>query len=278
MNTDQQRAFALTLRNLHREPKILVLPNAWDCISARLFEEAGFPAIATTSGGIAAILGYLDGQRITSREMLQIVARIVNSVSVPVTADLEAGYGRSATEVAETVRQAIAVGVVGANLEDGRGSDQPLAEIPYQVDIVKAVREVAAAEDIPLVLNARIDVYLHGTGDPADRLKQALARAIAYHEAGADSVFPIGLKDRDTIARLVREAPCPVNIMAGPGVPEISELEQIGVRRVTFGGGPMRAILPFVRKLAEDLYASGNSQLLAQTEFSHASVNGLLKR
>lgn len=277
MNATEHRARALALRDLHRGPKILVLPNAWDCVSARLFEQAGFPAIATTSGGIAAILGYPDGERISPREMLQIVGRIVESVSAPVTADLEAGYGKTATEVAETMRQAIAVGVAGVNLEDGRGPNQPLAKIVHQTDIIKAVCEVAAACDIPLVLNARVDVYLYGTGAHADRFKQAVERAIAYHDAGADCVFPIGLKDRETIARFVREIPCPVNIMAGHGAPAISELEEIGVRRATFGTGMMRAILPFVQKMAKELRASNQSDLLEQTEFSHATVNELFK-
>lgn len=278
MNTKEQRERAATLRDLHRGPKILVLPNAWDCVSARLFEKAGFPAIATTSGGIAAMLGYPDGQRISPREMLQIVGRIAETVLAPVTADLEAGYGKTAKEVAETVRQAIAVGVVGANLEDGRGPNQPLVEIAHQTDIIKAILEVAAACGIPLVLNARVDVYLHGTGNDTDRFKQAIERATAYRDAGADCIFPIGLKDRETIACFVREVPCPVNIMAGPGVPVISELESIGVRRATFGTGMMRAILPFIQEMAKELGVSGKSDLLEQTEFSHATVNALFQK
>lgn len=230
MHSDEQRARAAMLRDLHRRPTILVLPNACDCVSARLFEQAGFPAIATTSGGIAAILGYPDGQRIRSNEMLQIVGRIVATVSVPVTADLEAGYGKTAAEVAETMRQAIALGVAGANLGDGRGPDQPLAEIAQPTDIIKAIREVAAARDIPLVLNARVDVLLHGVGNDTARLKQAVERAVAYRDAGADCVFRIGLMDRETTARFVLAVACPVNIMAGPGAPAISDLESIGVR------------------------------------------------
>lgn len=278
MHANELRARAAALRDLHRKPKILVLPNAWDCASARLFEQAGFPAIATTSGGIAAVFGYPDGQHIRPGEMLQIVGRMAQTVSVPVTADLEAGYGKTTAEVAEIMRQAMAAGVAGANLEDGRGPNQPLADIAYQTEVIKAVREIAAASDFPFVLNARVDVFLHGTGNVADRFQQAIERAIAYCAAGADCIFPIGLKDRDTIARFVREVSRPVNIMAGPGSPEISELEQIGVRRVTFGTGPMRAILPFVQKLAKELRAAGKSELLAQTEFSHATVNGLFKR
>jgi len=275
LKSDEQRSRAATLHELHRGPKILVLPNAWDCVSARLFEQAGFPAIATTSGGIAATLGYPDGQCISEIEMLLIVERIAATVSVPVTAALEAGYGTTAAGIAETIRQAITLGVVGANLEDGRGANQPLAEIARQTDIIKAIREVAAACDIPLVLNARVDSFLHGVGDNAARFKDAVARAMAYRDAGADCVFPIGLKDRETIARFVREVACPVNIMAGPGAPAISELENLGVRRVTFGGGMMRASLPSIHRLAKELRASGRSDLLEQTEFSHAVVNQL---
>lgn len=278
MNANKQRARAAAFRDRHRGPKILVLPNAWDCVSARLFEQAGFPAIATTSGGIAAMLGYPDGQHISPREMLQMVGRIAETVLVPVTADLEAGYGKTAAEVAETMRQAIDMGVAGANLEDGRGPNQPLAEIAYQTDLIKAIREVAVACEIPLVLNARVDVYLHGTGDDRGRFKQAIERAISYRDAGADCIFPIGLKDRETIARFVCEIPCPVNIMAGLGAPAISVLEEIGVRRVTFGTGMMRAILPFVQKMAKELCVSGKSDLLEQTEFSHATVNELFKK
>lgn len=275
MQCDKTGARAIALRELHHGPDILVLPNAWDCVSARLFEQAGFPAIATTSGGVAAALGHPDGQHLSAREMLEAVGRMAASVSVPVTADLEAGYGKTPAEIAETIRRAIALGVVGANLEDGRGPNQPLTDIALQTDIIRAVRGAASASGIPLVLNARVDVFLHGVGDAADRFQQAVTRAVAYREAGADCVFPIGLKDRETIARFVREVRCPVNIMAGPGAPAIAELASLGVRRVTFGSGLMRATLPFVQRLATELRASGHSNLLDQTEFTHAVVNGL---
>jgi 2-methylisocitrate lyase-like PEP mutase family enzyme len=278
MNPHDSRAKATALRNLHQGPKILVLPNAWDCVSARLFEQAGFSAIATTSGGIAAVLGYPDGQRISSQEMLAIVGRIAETVSAPVTADLEAGYGTTAEQVAETMRQAIAVGVVGANVEDGGGADYRLVDLAYQVEVIKAIRAMAQSSGVPFVLNARTDVYLHGTGDDASRFKETVRRANAYREAGADCVFPIGLKDREIIARFVREINCPTNIMAGPGAPTIAELEQLGVTRVTFGTGLMRATLPLICQMARELHASGICDSLAQTEFTHAMVNQLFKK
>lgn len=277
MNSEDQRARAAALRELHRGPKILVLPNAWDCVSARLFELAGFPAIATTSGGIAATLGYPDGEHIPPSEMLQMVRRIAATVSIPVTADLEAGYGTSPQEVAKTIREAIACGAAGANIEDGRGPTRPLASIAQQVDIIKAIREAASACDSPFVLNARVDLFLRETGGEDERFSRAVERAVAYRNAGADCIFPIGLNDGDSIARFVRETNCPVNIMAGHGAPAIPELEKMGVRRVTFGTGTMRAVLPFIRKMANDLQAAGGSDLLDQQEFSHATVNGLFK-
>jgi 2-methylisocitrate lyase-like PEP mutase family enzyme len=278
MNLNAQRAKAVALRQLHRGPKMLVLPNAWDCVNARIFEEAGFPAIATTSGGVAAVLGYADGQQISAREMLQICGRIAQTASVPVTSDLEAGYGASPKEIADMMREAIDLGIVGANIEDGRGPNQPLTDISQQVEIIQAIREIANACDVPFVLNARVDVYLRGTGGDASRFEQALQRATAYRDAGADCIFPIGLRDRDTIVRLVRELRCPVNIMAGHGAPTIPELEKIGVARVTFGSGLMRATLPFVQKMARELRESVESDLLEQTEFSHVAVNQLFKK
>jgi 2-methylisocitrate lyase-like PEP mutase family enzyme len=278
MSSHHIRAKANAFRNLHQGAKILVLPNAWDCVSARLFEQVGFSAIATTSGGIAAALGYPDGQRISSLEMLSIVGRIAETVSLPVTADLEAGYGTTTEQVAETMRQAIAVGVIGANLEDGSGVDHRLADLAYQVEVIKAIRAMAESSGVPFVLNARTDVYLHGTGDDASRFKETVRRGNAYREAGADCVFPIGMKDRETIARLVPEIGCPTNIMAGPGAPTIAELEQLGVTRVTFGTGLMRATLPLIRQMAQELRTSGICDSLAQTEFTHVTVNQLFKK
>lgn len=278
MTLDERHLRASRLRDLHRGLELLVLPNAWDCVSARLFELAGFPAIATTSGGIAALLGYPDGQRISAGEMLQIVGRIAATVAVPVTADLEAGYGASEAEIVEILRQAMALGLAGANLEDWRGAHQSLAPIAQQAGILRAVRAAADAEGIPFVLNARVDAFLHGTGDHEARLAEAVERAKAYRDAGADCVFPIGLKDRDTIARFVRAVAGPVNIMAGPGAPPLGEMRELGVRRVSYGTGLMRASLPAVQRMAQGLRASGETALLAQPEFTHASVNALFSR
>jgi 2-methylisocitrate lyase-like PEP mutase family enzyme len=278
VNFEEQRARAAAFRAMHRGPKTLVLPNAWDCLSARIFEQAGFPAIATTSGGIAAVFGYPDGQKISAREMLQMCGRIAETISLPVTADLESGYGTTPDQIAETMRDAMSCGIVGANLEDGRGPGQPLADAVFQVEAIRAIRAVAKSSGMDFVLNARVDVFLYGSGDDASRFKEAIRRAHAYRDAGADCIFLMRLTDREIIRRIVPEIGCPVNIMAGHGAPSVSELEQLGVARVTFGTGLIRATLPLVRKMAEALRATEEFPALEQTEFTHAAVNELFKK
>lgn len=247
---------ATALRQLHVAGPLLVLPNAWDAGSARIFVEAGFPAIATTSAGIAFSLGYADGERITRDEMLAAVGRITRRVSVPITADMEAGYGRTPDAVAATVRGVLEVGAVGMNLED-RIADEGLIDLPLAVERVRAARAAADAAGIPLVLNARTDAF-EAPEIPRDRrVAEAIRRGNAYREAGADSIFVPFVSDRDTIERLVREIPAPLNILGTPNAPTLKEMAALGVRRVTFGSAPMRATLGLVRRMAREWKEKG---------------------
>jgi 2-methylisocitrate lyase-like PEP mutase family enzyme len=249
---------ALKLRELHHGQEILILPNAWDVASARIFEEAGFPAVATTSAGIAFSLGYPDGQRISREEMLARIARIARAVHVPVTADIESGYGDSAAATAATTRDLIDAGVAGMNLEDASGDrNPPLIDLQLAVEKIRAVRETALQMQAQIVVNARTDVYLLPDGDPDANYSEALRRLIAFRAAGADCVFAPGLKDAGTIERLVKAVACPLNVLAVPGTPSISELKKLGVARVSLGSGPMRATLGLLRKMAEELKAAG---------------------
>jgi 2-methylisocitrate lyase-like PEP mutase family enzyme len=246
-----QKAQSDAFRALHHG-KILILPNAWDVASARVVQQAGFSAIATTSAGIAFTLGYPDGQRISREEMLAVVARIAKAVKVPVTADVEAGYGPRPEDAARTARDVLAAGAVGMNLEDATGDPQhPLLDLALQVERVKAVRE------LPIVLNARTDVYLLEVGTPETRYDEALRRLAAFRDAGADCVFVPGLRDAATIGRLVKELQCPVNILAGPGSPSVPELQNLGVARVSVGSAAMRATLGLLRRIAEELNNAG---------------------
>jgi len=244
------------LRKLHVSGPMLVLPNAWDAGSARIFVEAGFPALATTSAGIAFSLGYPDGERISRDEMLAAVARITRRIAVPITADLEAGYGREPTAVAETVRRAIDAGVVGMNLED-RIEEKDLIDFTLAVKRVRAARQAAESTGVRLVLNARTDAF-EAPEIPRDkRLAEAVRRGNAFREAGADSVFVPFVGDRGTIEQLVQQIRAPVNILGTPNGPTLKELAALGVRRVTFGSAPMRATLGLVRRMAREWKEKG---------------------
>lgn len=267
---------AVQFRQLHRGPGALVLPNAWDVSSARTFEEAGFPAIATTSAGIAFSLGYPDGQRISREEMIARIGRIVRAVKVPVSADIEAGYGSSGEDVARTTRELIDAGAVGMNLEDASDRrDQPLVDLQLAVEKIKAVRETAAHLRAPIVVNARTDVYLLPGGNPDADYAEVVRRLVAFRDAGADCVFAPGLKDAETIGRLVKAVECPLNILAVQGTPSIAELEKLGVARVSVGSGFMRATLGLLRRAAEELKSAGTYSALTDA-IPHADVNKLL--
>lgn len=275
-NLDDQKAKANTFRSLHHAPKTLLLPNVWDVAGARIIEDAGFPAIATTSAGIAFSLGYPDGQKISREEMLARVARITRAVKVPVTADVEAGYGDRAEDAAETAREVIEAGAVGINLEDGTGDPQrPLVDLSLQLEKIRAVREAALKAGVLLVLNARTDVYLDQVGAPETRYDETMRRALAYRDAGADCVFVPGVRDAETIAKLVQDLKCPLNILAGPGSLPISQLEKLGVARVSLGSAPMRATLGLLRRMTQELQASGTYAALEGAP-AHAEVNKLL--
>jgi 2-methylisocitrate lyase-like PEP mutase family enzyme len=275
---EQQKAKAIAFRQMHRGPKILVLPNAWDVISARIMEEAGFGAIATTSAGVAFTLGYPDGQKISREEMLARVTRIARAVKVPVTADVESGYGQRPEDAASTTLGVIEAGAVGMNLEDGTGSPaSPLVDLSRQVEKIHAVREAAMKSKVLIVLNARTDVFLDKVGPEESRYDATLKRAIAFRDAGADCVFVPGLSERELINRLVKDVQCPVNILVGPGSPTVNELEGLGVARITVGSALMRATLGKVKKAVEELRNSGTYEGLADG-IPYAAVNELLSR
>jgi 2-methylisocitrate lyase-like PEP mutase family enzyme len=254
------------------------LPNVWDVASARIFEEAGFPAIATSSAGVAFSLGYPDGQKITRGEMLGVVNRIAEAVDVPVTADVEAGYGTTPEEVADTAREVIAAGAIGMNLEDG-AEDKPgfLTDLNLEKEIIRAVVEVSERAGVSLVLNARTDIFLYGIGPAETRLVRAIERLNAYRAAGAQCLFAPGVKDAETIAQLTRGVEGPLNILATVGTPPVAELQKLGVARVSIGSGPMRAALGFLARMARELHEEGTFSLMTEGTIPYADVNRLLQ-
>jgi 2-methylisocitrate lyase-like PEP mutase family enzyme len=247
---------AAMLRRLHDE-RPLVLPNAWDAGSARVIEQAGAKAIATTSAGVAWGLGRGDGQQIDRGEMIAVVRRIARAVTVPVTADVESGYDEgTADDVITTVRMAIEAGAVGINLEDSRGAELLAPE--RQVERVRAARAAAKEAGVDLVINARVDVYFFGSGSAEEKLAETIRRAAQYRDAGADCVFVPGVVDAATIAQLVQRIEGPLNIMAGPGAPTVAELGKLGVARVSVGPGIAQVALEATRRAARELLERGN--------------------
>jgi 2-methylisocitrate lyase-like PEP mutase family enzyme len=273
MNAEQVQR-ARTFLSLHQGPKTLVLPNAWDVASARIFEEAGFPAIATTSAGIAFALGYPDGESLPLGELLDVVARMSRALAVPLSVDFESGYGDRPEDVARNTTRLLEAGAVGLNLEDAaKTGERALVDPSLLKDKIRATRAAAQELGVPLVINARTDVYLAAIGAPESRLERAVSRLNAYREAGADSLFAPGVSDRETISELVRLVKGPLNVLAVAGTPPISELEKLGVRRVTVGSGPMRATLGLLQRIARELRDDGTYASFLGGAVSYVDAN-----
>lgn len=269
-----QRDRAARFRQLH-EQRPLVLPNAWDAASARVIEQAGASAIATTSAGISWVYGRGDGQKLRRDEMIQMVRCIVESVDVPVTADIEGGYGTgSPQDVAETVQSVLAAGVCGINLEDTPGRDgETLLAPEAQAERIRAAVQAAGGD---LFINARIDVYLFQVGAPETRFEETVRRANLYRAAGADCLFVPGVIDAETIAALVRDIDGPVNVMAMPGAPSIPELGKLGVARVSLGPAIIQAALATTQQAARELLEHGTYHTL-ENSLGFSETNRLFR-
>ena len=256
---------------LHRGA-ILVLPNAWDVASARLAEEAGASAVATTSAGLSWSWGVADGEELGLQTVLDLTRRVVGAVDVPVTTDLEAGYAEGPDELAANVRAVLDAGAVGINVEDALGGGlRPAAE---QAARITAVRREAGGG---LFVNARTDTFLRAVGEPEGRLEETVRRAEAYLEAGASGIFVPGLDDLRVIEVLVARVPAPVNILVGPGSPTIHELAQVGVARASAGSSIAQAVYGHARRAAAELLGPGTYGELAGAA-DYPMLNALLSR
>ena len=279
MERATQQARAEAFRRLHDGPGVLVVGSVWDPASAVVFEREGFQALATSSAGVAFDLGYPDGEVIPRDEQLAAIARIVRVTSLPVSADIETGYGRTAAEVAHTCRGVLEAGAIGVNLEDTTDDPaHPLVAPELQEEKVRAVREMAGAFGVHLVINARTDAYWLKLGDEATRFADTVRRANRYRQAGADCLFVPGAVEPALVARLVREIDGPLNVLAVAGAPSVQELGALGVRRVSQGSGPARAALATVRRVARDLHATGTYDGYTRDAVSYADANALFER
>ena len=272
MGSTEVTVRARRLRQLH-EHGTLVMPNAWDAASAAMIVSAGAQAVATTSGGVAWSLGRPDGEGLTRAEMAEAVRRIAAAVEVPVTADVEGGYGSEPSDVAATIQAVLAAGAVGVNIEDSRSDDGSLFTPQQQADRLRAARTAAVDAGVPeLVINARTDVFLRQVGEPGGRLDNVLERAAAYARAGADVLFVPGLVDLDVLKRLVDASPLPINVMAVPGGPTVTDLREIGVRRVTVGTAISQAAYTVAQRAARELLSDGTYTTFEST-ISYAALN-----
>ena len=252
-----------------------MLPNAWDAASAMIFVHEGFRAIGTTSAGIAASLGYADGERMTSAENLEVARRIINQTDLPVSVDFESGYAHDADGVARGALALIQAGAVGLNIEDSpKDSQTALSEISLQQDKIRAIRETAEKTGVRLVINARTDAYLLGD-TTKDSLRESIRRGNAYVEAGADCVFVPDMDNLESsdIKCLAAEIDAPINVIAGASMPGLAKLQELGVSRVSLGPRPMRALLGLLREIAQEIRSQGSFELMSNDSISYAEVN-----
>jgi 2-methylisocitrate lyase-like PEP mutase family enzyme len=247
------RARAATLRALHAGPALLVMPNAWDAASARSFHAAGFPAIATTSGGVAAALGYADHEGAPAAEMLAAAARIIGAVDIPSTVDFEAGYGLSPSEIVDRL---VSIGAAGMNVEDSdHHGEAALVDADDHAGRIAALKDASRRAGVDLVFNARVDVFINRAGSPDEQLAEGLRRARLYREAGADCIYPILLSDEAMIRAFVDAVGViNVNVRRG-GAISLQRAAELGVRRVTYATSIFREVMTFVDGIAQDIKA-----------------------
>ena len=263
MSSPDRRQLAEDFRELHRTPPILLLPNAWDPMSARIFEASGFPAVATTSGGLAWALGYADGEKAPWPEVVAATRRMAEAIRVPLTADIETGYGDTLDAVARSVTEIIGAGAVGINLEDGTSRpDEPVRTIADAAARIRAARAAAGASGVPIVINARIDLYLKHVGDDASRFADTVRRAEAYMAAGADCIFVFAVAEIDLIKKLTAAIKAPVNVVGRAGGPGLKVLQDAGVARVSIASGASMVVMSQIRRIAEELHQTGEFDIL----------------
>lgn len=267
-----------TFRRLHQPNSTFVLPNAWDAISAKMFQEAGFKAIGTTSAGIAASLGYKDGESLPLETMIAAIERITKTVDVPVSADIEAGYGKSVKEVVQTVERVVEAGAIGINLEDGIGnSEQLVFELESQKEKILAIKEWSSTNHVPLFINARTDIYWLNVGEPSTRFAEASKRAKAYQEAGADCIFIPGLTDQEAIKKVRGVITCPINLLADAALPSLAALSTIGIERVSCGSAQFRATTTLLQTISEEILTKKSFHHMTDGVLSYGEIAKLMQ-
>jgi len=262
-------------RRLHDRRKVLVLPNCWDVPSARVFEDAGFPAVATSSAGMLASLGYPDGEEIPQKEFDAAVRRVARVLSVPLSVDVVGGFGHTPEGVAKSVRAVVKAGAVGINIEDFVHATKKLLPVEKQAARLRTLVRLRKSLKVHFVINARTDAFRFAPGDENERLEEAIRRGQAYRDLGADCVYPMGLADADWIARFVRALDYPVNVMVRKGLPPVPELQRLGVARVSFGPSASYAALGLLKRASREVQEAGTYGALLDGAITFDELNSL---
>ena len=266
------------LYDLHHNGKLLVLPNVWESLGAAMLEDIGYPAVATASGATAFSNGYYDGEKIPFNDLLNILQRIVNSVNVPVTADIESGYAGDNATLAENIRRVIGIGIAGINFEDSHHDEQKLIPIDEQCEKIFLIKKVSTEMGMPLFINARTDVYIKRNNlSDEEKLSQILLRGKAYKDAGANGLYPIFLKNKNAISTIIKEVALPVNILLLPGIPNFNELKEIGVARLSLGPGFLKVAINAMKNVAEKLLNFDGMNEITQNPVSMDYLKSLIK-
>jgi 2-methylisocitrate lyase-like PEP mutase family enzyme len=272
---NRQQEMAEEFRRLHDGKDVLVLPNAWDVPSARVFEDEGFPAVATSSAGMLVSLGYPDGEEIPVKELISAVGRIARVLSIPLSADLVGGFGGTPEGVARSAKAAIRAGAVGINIEDFVHEEKRLLPVEKQVAKLRALIRAQKETKVPFVINARTDALRFFPGDDATKLGEAIRRASAYRDVGADCVYPMGLTDRESIERFVKALDFPTNVMVRKGLPPVPELKRLGVARVSFGPSASYAAMGLLKRAAREVRGKGTYEALTEGAIAFDELNSL---
>lgn len=272
MITNEQKQRAKAFIALHKNKEMLLLPNAWNAGSAKVFEKQGFKAIATSSAGIAYSLGYSDGETIDINDLCVVSKQIAKRINIPLSIDLERGYGNKPEQVKENVRKILETGAVGINIEDGR-PDGNLDDLNLQLDKIKAIAKLKKELDLPFVINARTCVYWLNLGNEEEKLSLTIERCNAFLEAGADCVFVPGLLGKDTLIDLLANINGPINTIANPVYHDLNDLEQLGVSRLSLGSGPVRSVYAHLIKASNEILDNGDISSLLDHSFSYTEAN-----
>ena len=267
------------LNTLHHNGKLLVLPNIWDPLGAVLLESLGYAAVATASASIAFSNGYPDGEKIPFKELLHILRKIINSVTIPVTADIESSYATNNAELKENIKMLLDAGIAGINFEDTNQTDKTIIPIEAQCEKLSLVRNTALEMGVPLFINARTDVYLKANDlSEEEKLSETILRGKAYKNSGADCFYPISLKKKEQIEIIIKEVGLPVNVLLLPGVPDFETLKIIGVARLSLGPGFLKTSINAMKNIAEKLLNYEGMQEVTDNPVISAYLNTLISK